>query len=270
MDAKQIGLFTLPKPGMHNLDGIDCAKALGLTAFEPFGTADFDDDTYARRMRAHAEEMGIRLPCLSVVADLYHDETGRERARLLRMAHAAAEMGCKFLHHTLLPGLSPSAAYPAPAEAIPVVAARAREVYDAAEGLGVHCVYEDQGYVFNGAKPFLAFLTALDRPAGVVLDVGNVCFAGEDAEAFAEAVRHRIVHVHLKDYALLPAPAPRACALPNGAFAQPVVLGRGSINVRGALRVLKRLSYSGRLMLEHSGPMKEQFACIQTLQAWLA
>lgn len=70
MHANQIGLFTLPKPGMRNLEGIDCAKELGLTAFEPFGTADFDDDTCARRMRAHADEMGVTLPCLSVVADL--------------------------------------------------------------------------------------------------------------------------------------------------------------------------------------------------------
>lgn len=270
MDAKQIGLFTLPEPGMHNLDGIDCAKELGLTAFEPFGTADFDDATYARRMRAHADEMGIDLPCLSVVADLYHDETGRERERLLRMAHAAAEMGCRLLHHTLLPGLNPRAAYPTPEEAIPVVAARAREVYDAAEALGVHCVYEDQGYVFNGTKPFLAFLSALDRPAGVVLDVGNTCFASEDAETFAEAVRDRIVHVHLKDFALLPAPAPKAFALPNGTFAQPAVLGRGKINVRGALHVLQRLSYPGHLMLEHSGPLSEQAACIEILRTWLA
>lgn len=270
MNAKQIGLFTPPRPGMRNLEGIDCAKALGLTVFEPFGTADFDDDGYARRMRVHADEMGVELPCLSVVADLYHDKTGKERERLLRMAHAAAEMGCKFLHHTLLPGLNPHAEYPAPAEAIPTVAARAREVYDAAEKLGVRCVYENQGYVFNGVKPFLAFLNVLDRPAGVVLDVGNICFAGEDAEAFAEAVSHRVVHVHLKDYALLPAPAPKAFALPNGAFAQPVVLGRGHINVRGALRILKRISYSGCLMLEHSGPMEEQLACIQALHAWLA
>lgn len=270
MHANQIGLFTLPKPGMRNLEGIDCAKELGLTAFEPFGTADFDDDTYARRMRAHADEMGVTLPCLSVVADLYHDESGRERERLIRMARAAAEMGCGLLHHTLLPGLSPRAAYPAPTEAIPVVAARAREVYDAAERLGVRCVYEDQGYVFDGIQPFLAFLNALDRPAGVVLDVGNICFAGEDAEAFAEAVKDRIAHVHLKDFALLPAPAPKAFALPSGAFAQPVVLGHGSVNVRGALATLKRISYTGRLMLEHSGPMEEQIACIQTLQTWLA
>ena len=104
----------------------------------------------------------------------------------------------------------------------------------------------------------------------LILLGGYVRFAGEDAEAFAEAVKDRIAHVHLKDFALLPAPAPKAFALPSGAFAQPVVLGHGSVNVRGALATLKRISYTGRLMLEHSGPMEEQIACIQTLQTWLA
>ena len=107
------------------------------------------------------------------------------------MARAAAEMGCELLHHTLLPGLSPRAAYPTPAEAIPVVAARAREVYDAAERLGVRCVYEDQGYVFNGIQPFLAFLNALDRPAGVVLDVGNSSARCPSAAMCASRARTR-------------------------------------------------------------------------------
>ncbi len=48
----------------------------------------------------------------------------------------------------------------------------------------------------NGVEQFGEFLARLNRPAGVVLDMGNIAFARENILPFAEAFLDKIVHVH--------------------------------------------------------------------------
>jgi sugar phosphate isomerase/epimerase len=274
MDAcaglKKIGLFTLPRADMTNLEGVCCAKEMGLIAFEPFAGNDLarPDPEAASRLRDRASSAGISMPCLSVVADLFGPSRAAEAERLKRYARIAAQMGIPLLHHTLFPALDCCAAEVPYREVLNAVVPLAREVYDDAADRGVRCVYEDQGLYFNGLKRFQWFLGELDRDADVVLDLGNTAFALEDCAGFARAFVKRIVHVHVKDYAIRPSPAPRSYRLKDGRYAIPAVVGEGDMGIAEALKILARAGYDGYYMLEHEptgDAAGEQQRCAENL-----
>lgn len=253
MNGFKIGVFSLPEP-MTNLEGVRYARAAGFSAFEPFPQRDLalPDREVAVRIRDEAERLGVTLPCLSMLANLTGEGREAEVERLKAYAELAQLMGIPMLHHTLYPPLKPGDARPADA-LVEEVASAAREVYDFAEGLGVRCVYEDQGLTFNGIEGFGRFLDALNRPAGVVLDLGNVAFVGEKPAAFAEKYLDRIVHVHVKDYCINRA-VPAQYALADGTKIAPAALGEGDMDVAAALKVVQTRGYVGWFMLENDRP----------------
>jgi len=162
-------------------------------------------------------------------------------------------MNIPLLHHTIYPPLKPNDARPAEALAEEAASA-AREVYDFAESIGVRCVYEDQGLAFNGFDGFGTFYDALRRPAGVVLDLGNVAFVGEKPAPFAEKYIDRIVHVHVKDY-FINRDVRAHYELADGTKIAPAPLGEGDMQLAEALRILKKHGYSGWFMLENDAGM---------------
>lgn len=253
MNGFKIGVFSLPEP-MTNLDGVRYAHEAGFSAFEPFPQRDLalPDREAAVRIRDTAKALGVTLPCLSMLANLTGEGRFAEVERLKAYAELAALMDIPMLHHTLYPPLKPGDARPADALAEEAAAA-AREVYDFAEGLGVRCVYEDQGLTFNGTEGFGRFLGALNRPAGVVLDLGNVAFVGEKPAAFAEKYLDRIVHVHAKDYCINRA-VPAQYTLADGTKIAPAALGEGDMDIAAALKLVQSRGYDGWFMLENDRP----------------
>ena len=98
-----------------------------------------------------------------------------------------------------------------------------------------------------------------------IWDPGNALMAGElpYPDGYA-AIKDFVVHVHIKDAALLPsAPAPEWA-----------VVGTGAIDFSGQLAALKRDNYNGWLSLEThlARPTKEAAsrACLDGLQRLLA
>lgn len=263
------GIFALPASVNSNLDGIDYVRSLGAAAFEPFASKDLasPDHDAAIRIRDAAQEAGIALPCLSMGANLSSPGGDAEVERLKQYAEVARIMGIPYLHHTLFPVLNPAERRPFD-ELLAGVASRAREVFDFAADLGVQCVYEDQGFAFNGVANFRRFLDALDRPAGVVLDLGNTAFALEKPRAFAEAFAERIVHVHVKDYRILTSPEGARYSLPDGTGLAPAPLGEGDMNITAALEIVRKAGYNGWYMLENEN-LDEQPADLELLHALL-
>ena len=251
----RIGLFTLHDKTTTNVEGPGYVRSLGLNAFELYSGKDLatPDPAVARRVREEAEKHNVTLPCLSASFNLC-GEKGKWAAELLmRYAECAREAGVPLLHHTLYRELNPDAWLPSYEDAVEELVPRVREIYDYAASLGVQCVYEDQGHVINGVERFGGFLKALDRPAGVVLDLGNTVFAGETADAFAAAFGDRVVHVHVKDFCVRPYDEPGSgCKyrLKNGLGASPAILGEGDTRMLDALEILHRHEYKGYYMLE--------------------
>ena len=93
----------------------------------------------------------------------------------------------------------------------------------------------------------------LDRPAGVVLDLGNVAFVGEKPAAFAKKYLDRIVHVHVKDY-LINRDVPAQYLLADGTKIAPTALGKGDMAIAGVLEIVMNSGYKGWFMLENDRP----------------
>jgi sugar phosphate isomerase/epimerase len=250
-------IFTLPD-GMTFMQAIDYACELGLDAIEPYPHAELAEPSpdAARRIAARAAEAGIGISCFSMSADLTQADNSAEVARLKRYAEVAAALGSPYLHHTLAPSLSlaHAGAFGALLER---AVSGAREVFDHAMSLGVTCAYEDQGFVFNGVERFGAFYEALDRPAGVVADLGNSLFVGERPEKFVGRFAPRVVHVHIKDYIIKPAHAADPGAhwyhAADGSCLRGTVIGHGEVNFPSIFRMLASAGYDGYYSMEFDG-----------------
>lgn len=255
----EIGIFGLPRKDMTFMEALDYVKSVGATALEPFPSQEFasPNPEAARRLKDAAREKGVSLCCFSMMADLTREDNADEIARLKGYADTAAAMGSPFLHHTLAPGLDFSWA------ALPFkvlterVAKAVREVYDYAEQQGVRCVYEDQGFQFNGCERFEDFLAAVNRPVGVVADLGNILFVDETAEAFVGRFAPFIVHVHAKDYLSKQGeqdvPDAHWYRTRSGGYLRGTVVGHGVVHFERALGILAGAGYTGAYSLEFDG-----------------
>ncbi len=238
------------------------AKEFGFDAVEPSPCPALSSPEEALRLREALEARGLRAACLSLCVDISGEDAGEAMDTLRRHIDIAAALGSPYLHHTLMPDIRPEAAAAAQADfarEFDRVVRRAQEICDLAGERGVACLYEDQGFVFNGCGPYGQFLEALERDnAGVCLDLGNIYFVSETPQAFAARFAGRVRHVHVKDYYYKPGggPHPGEAWLPTreGNWLRDTVIGRGVADCEAVFRILHRAGYDGYFSTEFSGP----------------
>lgn len=256
----KLGLFTLPAELATYREAVDFAKSSGIAAIEPYCDRDFHepDVEAAKRLADYAGEKGVDICCFSMMANVAAEDNTAEIEWLKKYADVAAAMGSPYLHHTLLPGLKHN--FPRlPFSALLERAVRSiREVSDYAEQVGVKCVYEDQGFVFNGCDRFERLLEAVDRDIGVVADLGNILFVGEKPEMFVGRFAPFIDHVHIKDYlfksGLNEKPDDYWLETRDGDYLRDTIMGHGSIHFEQVFRILRQAGYQGYYSLEYCGP----------------
>ena len=252
-------VFSLKSGNMTWFEAIDYAKRLGVSAIEPYPCAELavPDVSAARAVRRYADERGLAVSCFSTGACLTGRKAASEIERLKRYADVCAALGSPYLHHTLIPGLNPAQTIADFDAEIAEAARNAREVYDYAEKRGVACVYEDQGFCINGVVNFERFLRELERPAGIVADLGNILFVGETPEAFVGRFAGRIVHVHVKDYLFKDGggddPGEGWYRTRSGDFLRGTVIGHGVIAFGKVFRRLAESGYDGCFSMEFDG-----------------
>lgn len=269
----RIGIFALPAP-MNGVEAVRYVSELGAGAFEPLVTENrpAPGRHEAERIRAEAEKRGVALPCLSAGVTLTGPQGDVNVDRLRDCADAAKIMGIPYLHHTICLTLRPEDAKASFEQVLEETLPRVRAVYDYAADCGVQCIYEDQGVYFNGLDRFSRFMEALERPAGVVLDMGNIGFAGEKAGTFARRWADRIAHVHVKDYRIRAAGSTEKGYRLGDVMLTPALPGDGDMGVTDAVNVLRESGYAGWLMLENEAvndPFAEQKACLERLRSLL-
>ena len=88
----------------------------------------------------------------------------------------------------------------------------------------------------------------------VTFDAGNFVLAGEDAATAFDRLRPRIVHVHFKDWKVVLAGAPASLLGADGRHYQGAALGEGLVDLRGTLRQLREIGYTGTISVEYEGP----------------
>lgn len=256
----KLSIFSVPRSFQSYDEAIDfCVKheIPGLELFPMLELADANPDT-ARRIADKAREKGLQITCYSAGVDLAAQDGVDRVAQLKRWADCAAAAGSPYLHHTLALSLTHTYGPVTFREIRDRVIPAAREVFDYAAEKGVLCLYEDQGMYCNGSVRFADFLSHLDRPARVCLDLGNCLFVDETPESFASNFLPLVQHVHLKDYLMrpgyMPHPGEDCYVTASGNYLLEVPMGYGSVNFETVFAMLIRYGYKGWFSTEYTGP----------------
>ncbi len=208
----------------------------------------------AREARRVLEAYGLSVSCYSVGTTLF--EAPAEEERLLHHAELAAALGSPYLHHTLYCSLTRSPDAPDYEAVFADVTPRALRIVRYAEALGLTCLYEEQGFYFNGIHRFGRFFRGMQaqaRNVGVCADLGNILFADEAPEDFVRMFADDIRHVHIKDYRRSyqpPTDGSSAFRSANGAYLTECAVGDGDAQVAACLSVLRNAGYTGQYALE--------------------
>jgi len=249
-------IFSLPNGTMTFHEAVDYVKQLGVDAIEPYNRSEFQTPSVenAKKLRDYAAEQGVGISCFSMMGNLALKDQKAEIERLKGFIDTAAAMGSPYFHHTLIPGLTFGGDGRSFKEYLNYVVPAARELYDYAEQQGVKCCYEDQGFVFNGVHRFDDLLGEMERPVGVVADLGNILFVGDTPEAFVARFASRICHVHVKDYLSKDArwsnPGQGWYVTRDGGFLRGTIVGHGVVCFERVFTILNDAGYDGYFSLE--------------------
>jgi sugar phosphate isomerase/epimerase len=231
--------------------------------------------TDADRAAVHATlvETGLTVACYDLRSDFVTPDPAARAAEVARLQaglERAAAVGARYVltyPGTLKPGIAPE-------DARQWFAGGLRACLPLAARLGLTLTIADIGTqaALCGTSDHLnAICDAVGPALRVTYDVGNFLLAGEDPLEALEQVGPRIVHVHVKDWHVLPATAPP----PRGAFTgldgrhySGAVLGEGILNLPGVLARLAEMGYRGYLSLEYEGT-DEPWEAVQQGVAYL-
>lgn len=185
----------------------DCAHLelvpFSLPLLKEDGTVDYD---YVKRVRDHAEKVGMPLSAFSLNACVIKptaDERKRELDRIRMYMDMAHCLGIKKMRHDTCSGQHPNGINtPEQFEKdFPVFVDAVRELADYAATLGMSTTLENHGLYVNGADRMVRLLNAVDRPnVGMTLDVGNfLCVDDRPEVAVAKCIKYADM-IHLKDF----------------------------------------------------------------------
>ena len=252
--------------GYTQAEAMAFAKECGFTGVEATNMVELatPDVQKAAFLRRHAESLGLEIVCMSMGIRL-ECENWHDQVNLLKeyvdVTHA---LGAKMFHHTFVPTLGMAKdEMPVYADIAPQLIQAATEVQAYAAQFGISCVYEDQGFVINGTHDYEDFYSRLTLPnKGVVSDLGNIYFYGEDPARFTSRFLHRISHVHVKDYLFKSGggqfPGRGWYMNKQGDFLRGTIIGHGITDFVPIFRNLIRGGYDGWYSLEFDG-MEDPF-----------
>ena len=229
------------------------------------------DVASAAELRRVLDMYELPMACYSIGADLWKE--AEDVDRLKHHLDLAAELGSPLFHHILIPWVRTFPENPpAYEDALERVLERAIQVADYAAGLGITCIYEDQGFYFNGVKGFGGFWKQMKNycsNTGICCDMGNILFVNETAEDFLEQYAEDVKHVHLKDYLwkqTAVSPGKYWYRTRNGSFIRDTMVGSGIVNVEAYMEKLQQVGYCGRYGLEATQPEPFEESALQAME----
>ena len=260
---EKICLYTLPYPRCRTVaDMMHLAAGLGLGGVELRSFCEefrVPDREKARELGKLARSLGLSLPCFSVSSDFV---TAPEKTMeaLRGYAEICSDLEIPYLHHTVALEMH---AFTLPEEekarrfAFGIECALA--VCDYAERLGVRTLIEDQGFVFNGVSNCARLCERSGDRIGIVADVGNILFVDERPEDFIRAMKGRVCHAHLKDFARYhEEPETYRYRSVSGAYLAETEIGTGDVDLATVMQAFADISYDGYYSLEFSRGFDEE------------
>ena len=219
-----------------------------------------DERKIAREVRAAADEYGLQIPAYTVAADFLSSDPDAEVERICRKIDVAGVLGARIFRHDAsfhlrdLPGYTWE-------DGIAEMAPRIRRVAEYAADRGIVTCTENHGYIFQAPERMKRLIEAVGcENYGWLVDIGNFSVVDADNVTAVKIAAPYAVHVHAKDFLLLPDPgkgrgAPEGfkCTA-NGNLWRGTVLGCGNVPVSECLGLLAGAGYDGYVSLEFEGP----------------
>lgn len=264
---EKISFYSIPYPRIKSYyDLIDATAEHGLDYMEAycfFELAEPDAEA-AKKIREYADKKGVKFSCFSLFINLVGEDRRKQIERLKGFAEMAAILGSPYLHHTIVNDIrDPENVLPYKDEYFRLGIEAVREVYDHAETFGVKCIYEEQGYLFNGVENFKKFIDTVDRDIGIVADFGNICQVGEKVEDFIEAFSDKIMHVHVKDVIINDETGLKTS---TGRYMREAVIGTGDVNIKKAIHLLMEKGYKGCYAIEYGAKTDDSSAMYEAIE----
>lgn len=244
-------------------NGIDYAvkhsKALGFSGVEFLdfcGTnAPIDKEKYpAAELKRALDENGLTMDCYSVYAYVLCDNIDQ----IYEIIDYAVAVGAKLFHHTLMPFLKLEGDAPQYEDIFPKVLEIEKKIVKYCSERGLRCIFEPQGFYFNGVSGLSRIILALREDfsdVGLCADLGNPVFVDCDPGDVVDALSFCIAHVHIKDYIIADAPleGKKPMLSRGGKNLYEVLPGEGEIDLGSCLKKIKAAGYDGRIALEYLG-----------------
>ena len=239
--------------------GIGFAGVEFIDLANPAWGIEGDEETIAREARAAAAEYGMEIPAYTVAADFLSDDPDAEVERVCRKVDVAKILGAKVFRHDAsfrlrdLPGYTWE-------DGIAEMAPRIRRVTEYAASRGIKTCTENHGFIYQSPERVMRLIEAVGNGNyGWLVDIGNFSVVDRDNLEAVKIAAPYAVHVHAKDFILLPDPGKGAipCGFhrsAGGGLWRGTVLGRGNVAVGACLDALKDAGYDGWVSLEFEGP----------------
>jgi sugar phosphate isomerase/epimerase len=231
-------------------------RELGVDAMELMDH--FIRDEKLPAVQAALAETGSAVVCYDVGGDFINpDRSARQNAvaTVRTSLERAARLGAQrilIVPGSLKEGISPAVARTWIVEGL-------KECVPEADRLGLPLTIEDhssQAAVYGRSDHLNAICDAVGPHLAVTYDVGNFLLAGEDPLQALDRLASRIIHVHFKDWHVVPPTAEqpvRSVTGLDGRRYTGAVLGEGVVDLPGAVAGLRRLGYDGYVSVEYEG-----------------
>lgn len=219
-----------------------------------------DEIEIALEVKAAADEYGLLIPAYAVSSNLLGFFPDREVERLCRQASIAKLLGASVFRFD-----ASFKAYRKPdftwEDGIAEMAPRIRRIAEFGSKIGVKTCTENHGFLYQAPERMKKLIEAVGhKNYGWLVDIGNFSVVDRDNLEAVKIAAPYAVHVHAKDFVLLPDPGKDAPApvgfnrSAGGNLWRGTVLGRGNVDVKGCLNALKTTGYDGWVSLEFEGP----------------
>jgi len=233
-----VDTYSLRWQGWNAFETLDYAARLGLEVVQ-FSTREnlaSHDPGYLEEVRAHAARLGLKIELgmgsIDRYAASFRPELGTGAEQLIDMCRAAAQLGSPVVRCFL--GMQSDRLGPVPlAEHVAECIRTIQQAAPVARDLGLRIALENHGFGDLLADEMKALIErAGPDVAAVTLDTGNPAYAAEDPLYTAEVLAPYVATTHFRDTAVW--------EVEQGAEAQWTILGQGSMDLHGILRVLER------------------------------
>lgn len=272
--ALRSGEFTL-------VQAIDWAAKNGADVFElvPIGftfmtEAGKVDLEQIKATKQAAKDAGIPLVNYSVGGNLLQEGEAQQKeiARIKQEVDIAAELGLDRMRHDIGFWASPlqentTANFD---QKLPGMLDAVNEISEHGKTRGVVTMLENHGLFVNGMDRVQRVINGVHTGNyGLLMDTGNIICVDEDPLAFVRLMGRQAKMVHLKDfYVRASNPGDTAPNYPNGAwfrslggtYLRGAILGQGDLDVRGTIKTLKELGYTGDVAIEFEGMEECRYA----------